>query len=138
VQITGTIQGSELANQVDVGGLLGRNDASPYVATDETDDPNQYALITNCTVNGELNGSAQTLNMGGLVGYGRDVIIQTSTNAANIFCTPLGSYINCHMAGIVGYGRAFELDTVANSGTISSIKFGESGGDTNFSIAGSM
>jgi len=106
------------------------------VGADDTDDPNQYATIANCHVTGELTGSAEQMNLGGLVGYGRDVLIQSSTNEANIFCSALGSYMNYHLAGIVGYGMAFELTAVSNKGTVSTIKIVDPESNVYISIAG--
>jgi hypothetical protein len=136
VQIAGAIKGSATYNQVDVGGLLGRNDAFLYETDNESTDQNQVATITNCSVTGELNGSAQLLNLGGLVGYGRDVAIQNSTNGAKVCCLREDYYQYYNLAGIVGYGRAFDLNNVSNVAAIYSVYIEDSSGESYSATAG--
>jgi hypothetical protein len=136
VQISGTIKGGEISASVDVGGLIGRNDAYLFEVYQESDDPNQFATITNCHVTGELNATGQELSLGGLVGYGRDVLIQNSSNAAKIYCLRLVNYETYNLAGIVGYGRAFHLENVSNSGMVYAASETEAFGESRNKSAG--
>ena len=117
-----TIDGIATAENIFLGGLVGRNDTTYSFTGPESYDQNQYVSIQNSSVKGNLTGIGSQYYIGGLIGYARDARIKDSSNEAGINSVSVGSNSGecCGISGLLGYGRSYQISSSANAGKLTS------------------
>jgi hypothetical protein len=101
-----------------VGGLIGINgtdfDDYYFLYRNVMESSDESAIIQDCAVNGLIATTGEYQFVGGLVGYGRQVFMDTSANYAGISCDY--GYVNA--AGLVGAAKGYWISGCANHGSI--------------------